>query len=71
MPSAKARDFQRVATLLGFFLKRTTGSHEQWEHPGGRTVTIPIHGGDEIGAPLFFRILRQLGLTLEQFNKLR
>jgi predicted RNA binding protein YcfA (HicA-like mRNA interferase family) len=39
--------------------------------PGGRTVTIPIHGGDEIGPPLFFRILRQLGLTLEQFNKLR
>jgi hypothetical protein len=24
MPSAKARDFQRLATLLGFFLKRTS-----------------------------------------------
>jgi predicted RNA binding protein YcfA (HicA-like mRNA interferase family) len=71
MPSAKARDFQRVARLLGFLLKRTTGGHQQWEHPDGRDVTIPLHGGDEIGPPLFFRILRQLGLTPEQFNKLR
>jgi predicted RNA binding protein YcfA (HicA-like mRNA interferase family) len=71
MPSAKARDFQRVAGLLGFIYKRTTGSHEQWEHPDGRSVTIPLHGGDEIGPPLFFKILRQIGITLEQFQKLR
>jgi predicted RNA binding protein YcfA (HicA-like mRNA interferase family) len=71
MPSAKARDFQRVALLLGFILKRTTGSHERWQHPDGRAVTIPIHGGKEIGPPLFFKILRQLGVTLDQFEKLR
>jgi predicted RNA binding protein YcfA (HicA-like mRNA interferase family) len=58
MPSAKARDFQYIAILLGFVLKRTTGSHEQWIHPDGRLVTIPIHGGKEIGPPLFFKILR-------------
>jgi len=39
--------------------------------PDGRTVTIPIHGGKEIGPPLFFKILRQLGITLEHFQKLR
>jgi hypothetical protein len=27
-------------------------------------VTIPIHGGREIGPPLFYKILRQLGLSL-------
>jgi predicted RNA binding protein YcfA (HicA-like mRNA interferase family) len=71
MPSATARDFQKVAGLRGFVLKRSSGSHEQWEHPDGRLETIPIHGGREIGPPLFFRILKQLGLTLEQFQKLR
>ena len=71
MPSAKARDFRKVATLLGFVLKRTSGGHEQWERSDGRLLTIPIHGGREIGPPLFFRILKQLGLTLEQFQKLR
>ncbi len=71
MPSATARDFQRVARLLGFNLSRTTGSHERWIHPDGRGVTIPIHGGKEIGPPLFFKILRQLGVSQEEFSGLR
>jgi predicted RNA binding protein YcfA (HicA-like mRNA interferase family) len=71
MPSAKARDFQRVAASLGFVLVRQTGSHQQWEHPDGRQVTIPIHGGREIGPPLFFNILKQLGISLQQFQQLR
>jgi predicted RNA binding protein YcfA (HicA-like mRNA interferase family) len=70
MPSATARDFQRVAKRLGFSRTRTTGSHERWNHPDGRAVTIPIHGGREIGPPLFFKILRQLGLTLQEFQEL-
>ena len=67
MPSATARDFQRVARLLGFALTRTTGSHERWNHPDGRAVTIPLHGGREIGP----KFLRQLGVSLEEFAKLR
>jgi hypothetical protein len=34
-------------------------------------VTIPIHGAMEIGPPLFYRILRQLGVTVQEFDKLR
>jgi predicted RNA binding protein YcfA (HicA-like mRNA interferase family) len=34
-------------------------------------VTIPLHGGREIGPPLFFKILRQMGITLEEFRRLR
>ncbi|MFI5057521.1 MAG: type II toxin-antitoxin system HicA family toxin [Candidatus Acidiferrales bacterium] len=71
MPSATARDFQRVARLLGFVHSRTTGSHERWNHPGGRAVTIPMHGGREIGPPLFYKILRQLGISLDEFEKMR
>jgi len=71
MPSAPARDFQRVASKLGFAKRRQTGSHERWNHPDGRAVTIPLHGGREIGPPLFFKILRQFGLTLEEFQSLR
>jgi predicted RNA binding protein YcfA (HicA-like mRNA interferase family) len=71
MPSATARDFQRVAKVLGFFLSRTTGSHERWNHPDGRAVTIPVHGGREIGPPLFFKILRQLGISFSEFESMR
>jgi len=66
MPSATARDFQRVARLLGFALIRQTGSHERWNRPDGRAVTIPVHGGREI-----YKILRQLGVSLDEFEKLR
>ena len=34
-------------------------------------VTIPLHGGQEIGPPLFHKILRQLGVSLEEFEQLR
>ncbi len=71
MPSASAKELQAVATKLGFKRARQTGSHERWNHPDGRAVTIPLHGGREIGPPLFFKILRQLDLSLEEFQKLR
>ena len=71
MPSATAREFQQVASQLGFLKRRQTGSHERWNHPDGRAVTIPVHGSRTIGAPLFYKILRQLGLTLSEFDTRR
>jgi predicted RNA binding protein YcfA (HicA-like mRNA interferase family) len=71
MPSATAREFQRVARILGFVLVRQKGSHARWNHPDGRAVTIPVHGGEEIGSPLGNKILRQLGITQDEFQKLR
>ncbi|MGE0360480.1 MAG: type II toxin-antitoxin system HicA family toxin [Vicinamibacterales bacterium] len=71
MPSATARDFQRVASHLGFVKRRQAGSHERWIHPDGRAVTIPVHGGKSIGPPLFFKILRQLGVSSDEFEALR
>ena len=71
MPSATAREFQRAALALGFVRRRQTGSHERWTHSDGRSVTIPLHGGREIGPPLFFKILRQLNVSLEEFDRLR
>ena len=71
MPSATARDFQRAASRLGFVRQRQTGSQERRNHPDGRAVTIPLHGGREIGPPLFHKILRQLGVSVEEFERLR
>lgn len=71
MPSATAREFQRVVRILGFILKRQKGRHGRWNHPDGRVTTRPVHGGEEIGPLLFNQILRQLGITLDEFHKLR
>ena len=48
-----------------------SGSHERWVHRDGRAVTIPIHGGSEIGPPLFHKILAQLGVSVDEFRKLQ
>lgn len=71
MPSARAADFRRAAARLGFRLVRQRGRHEQWKHSDGRLVTIPIHGSKEIGPPLFFRLLDQLGVDTTTFERLR
>jgi predicted RNA binding protein YcfA (HicA-like mRNA interferase family) len=60
MPSAKARDFQHVALLLGFTLKRTSGSHEQWQHPDGRAVTFPFAVGVKLDRLCFSRFFDNL-----------
>ena len=56
-----------MASKLGFRKTRQTGSHERWQHPDGRATTIPVHGGQEIGPPLFHRIITQLGIDTETF----
>jgi len=69
MPSARAEEFRRVAARLGFKLMRQTGSHQRWNHADGRAVTIPVHGGREIGPPLYNKILAQLGISGEEFRR--
>lgn len=68
---AKARDLERVARKLGFEKTRQKGGHARWQHPDGRATTIPIHGDAEIGNWLFHEILSQLGITVEEFQRLR
>ena len=68
---AKARELEKVAKKLGFRKVRQKGSHARWQHPDGRATTIPIHGKTEIGGWLFKEILRQLGITEDDFNRIR
>ena len=68
---ARAKEFRRAALKLGFKLDRTKGSHEFWAHEDGRVATIPVHGSREIGGSLFRRIVDQLGITIEEFRRLK
>jgi predicted RNA binding protein YcfA (HicA-like mRNA interferase family) len=36
-----------------------------------RATTIPVHGKAEIGSWLFKEILKQMGITEEEFNQFR
>ena len=67
---AKATELEKVARKLGFRKTRQRGSHARWKHEDGRATTIPIHGA-EVGGWLFHEILRQLGITEEEFHQLK
>ncbi|MGL4498471.1 MAG: type II toxin-antitoxin system HicA family toxin [Planktothrix sp.] len=68
---AKVKELEKVALKLGFEKVRQKGSHARWQHPDGRATTIPIHGNTEIGGWLLSEIVKQMGITVTEFNQLR
>jgi predicted RNA binding protein YcfA (HicA-like mRNA interferase family) len=55
----------------GFFIRESSGSHVQMKHPGkpGR-VTIPYHKRFDLPKHIVKSIVRQAGLTNEEFFEL-
>jgi len=53
----------------GFEIKRQSGSHVVLRHPDGRQTYVSIHTKD-IPIGTFKSILKQSGITREEFKKL-
>ena len=64
------RDLRKVAEKAGFEWVRCVGSHNTFRNKGGRILVIPDHGSQVIVRPLLRRILRDLGLSLEQYHRM-
>ena len=60
-----------MAEQLGFRLLRQRGSHMRYRHADGRVVTVPYHRGRDLRIGVFHQILKALGITEEEFNRLR
>ena len=67
----KPRDLARILRDLGFVMVRQRGSHTFWQHLDGRTTVVPVHGGEEISRGLLRKILRDVELDPEEFDRLR
>jgi predicted RNA binding protein YcfA (HicA-like mRNA interferase family) len=65
------RKLVRRLRQLGYELYRqAAGSHEIWWHPETRRrTTIPNHGSKDIPKGTLSRILRDLGLGLEDLQR--
>ena len=70
LPSVTARDVVRVLEGIGFESVRQRGSHARFKHADGRTVTVPIHSGKDIGRGLLRKILRDAELPPDEFLEL-
>src|SRR5713226_5091540 len=58
----------KVLLRLGFRAVRQKGSHVFYRHPDGRTTTVPNHPGRDLSRPLIREILREIGLTVDEFE---
>jgi len=66
--SLKPREVPRALQKAGFSVHEQTGSHVQLKHPikPGR-VTVPNHQGFDLPKPIVPSIIRQAGLTNDEF----
>ncbi len=64
------RDLARVAEMAGFNWKRVRASHNTFQSADGRVVVIPDHGSQVIVRPLLRKIIRDMGLTVDEYNRL-
>jgi predicted RNA binding protein YcfA (HicA-like mRNA interferase family) len=65
----KAKDVLARLQRAGFEVRRQRGSHVVLRHADGRQTYVPMHPGD-VPSGTFRSILRQAGLTDEQFREL-
>ena len=74
MPSLNPARPQEVVKALekaGFARIRQSGSHFVLKHPDGRGTTVAMHTGRDVGRGLLAKILKDAGLTPEEFERLR
>lgn len=67
LPIVKLQVLEKLLFYLGFEVKRQKGSHVFYRHPDGRYTTLPHHGNQEIGRSLLRQIIREIGISPEQF----
>jgi predicted RNA binding protein YcfA (HicA-like mRNA interferase family) len=66
-PSLTPRDIVKVLKKKGFFLDRSSGSHQVWLHPISRKrAIVPMHNKD-IPIGTLYSILKQAGIDKSEF----
>ncbi len=67
LPVLKPKEIAAILKQLGFLEIRQKGSHKQFRHPDGKGTTVPFHSGRDISPVLLKKIIKDIGLTVEEF----
>jgi predicted RNA binding protein YcfA (HicA-like mRNA interferase family) len=57
----------RALEKAGFEVVRVRGSHHVLRHPDGRGTSVPVHGDQDVRVGTLRGILRDCGLTTDEF----
>lgn len=64
------RQLSSVAEAAGFQWVRHKGSHNTFRNAEGRIVVLPDHGSQVIVRPLLRKIVRDLGLSVDEYHQI-
>lgn len=64
------RELSKVVERAGFHWVRREGSHNTFRNEEGHIIVIPDHGAHIIVRPLLRKILRDIGINLEDYLKM-
>jgi predicted RNA binding protein YcfA (HicA-like mRNA interferase family) len=69
LPVVNGRRVIQALTRAGFVIDRVVGSHHVLVFPGDptRTVIVPVHSGRDLKPGTMRAIIRQAGMTAEEF----
>ncbi|RLI48495.1 MAG: hypothetical protein DRO73_09100 [Candidatus Thorarchaeota archaeon] len=70
LPSLKPAEVVRKLQRAGFLIDHVTGSHYILRHPDGRRAVVPYHAGRDVKRGVLRAVIRQAGLTVDEFLKL-
>ena len=71
LPILKPGEAVRILERIGFVQVRQSGSHRQFRHPDGRQTTVPDHGSRDLSPVLLRQVIKDIGLTPDEFLKHR
>ena len=70
LPAVRPRQLIRALERQGWELARTKGSHQSFRHPDRpNVVTVPVHARD-LKRGMLSGILKDAGISPEEFRKL-
>jgi len=64
------RALRKVAEGAGFLWIRREGSHNVFRNSEGKIIVIPDHGAQVIVRPLLRKIIRDMGISVSEYNRL-
>jgi len=71
LPVVSGREVRRALERGGFVFNRQSGSHVILEHPETRRfASVPTHSAEDLPPGTLRGILRQAGVTVEEFRRL-
>ena len=70
LPSVRGRQVIRVLETVGFERIKQSGSHVTYRHPDGRWTIVSLHPRKTIPKGTLRKIIRDAGLTVDEFIEL-